>query len=61
MSDGVCMVLRILTFTKLIAVDRPLKSRPSNIMMQILAPTGSEGPLADGENAFMQGDLQRTS
>ena len=31
-----------------------------NIIMQILASTGSEGPLADGEKAFMQGDLQRT-
>ena len=33
---------------------------PINIMMQILASTGSEGPLADVEKAFMQGDLRRT-
>ena len=25
-------------------------------MMQILAPTGSEGPLADGEKAFLHSD-----
>ena len=30
--------------------------RPFNITLQILASTSSEGTLADGEKAFMQGD-----
>ena len=54
--DGACTGSKILTFTRLSAVAPCQSCRPANITLQILASTTSEGTLADGEKAFMQGD-----